>query len=73
MLKAILKWTAIVVALRALPPVSNAIPSPDELSFVPYLWGKFQLLMLHRDNPATAYPGNAGTSGRGRSWQTVAR
>ena len=64
---------AIVVALRALPPVSNAIPSPDEFSFVPYLWGKFQLLILHRDLPGATYPGNAGTPGRGRSWQTVAR
>ena len=64
---------ALVAALRALPPISNAIPRPKELSLVPYLWGKFQVLILERDIPGVTYPGNAGTPGSGTSWQTAAR
>jgi mono/diheme cytochrome c family protein len=61
---------AIVAALRTIPPVSNAIPGPRDLSLIPYLWGKFQVLILNRDIPGRTYPGNAGTAGGGRSWQT---
>ena len=64
---------ALIAALRALPPISNAIPRPNELSLVPYLWGKFQVLILGRDIPGVSYPGNAGTPGSGTSWQTAAR
>ena len=31
------------------------------------------VLILKRDIPGPAYPGNAGTSGSGRSWQTAAK
>ena len=61
---------ALVAGLRSLPPISNAIPAPKELSLVPYLWGKFQVLILKRDIPGTEYPGNAGKPG-GKSWQTM--
>jgi cytochrome c oxidase cbb3-type subunit 2 len=63
---------ALVAGLRALPPVSNAIPAPKEPWLLPYLWGKFQFLILKRDIPGTDYPGNAGTPGGARSWQTRA-
>ena len=63
---------ALIAGLRSLPPVSNAIPAPKEPSLIPYLWGKFQILILKRDIPSTDYPGNAGTPGGGRSWQTRA-
>jgi mono/diheme cytochrome c family protein len=64
---------ALIAALRTLPPISNAIPRPTELSLVPYLWGKFQVLILERDIPGSTYPGNAGTPGGGTSWQSAAR
>jgi cytochrome c oxidase cbb3-type subunit 2 len=64
---------ALIAALRALPPISNAIPEPTELSLAPYLWGKFQVLILGRDIPGGSYPGNTGTPGSGTSWQTSAR
>jgi mono/diheme cytochrome c family protein len=63
---------ALVAGLRSLPPVSNAIPAPREPWLVPYLWGKFQFLILKRDIPGTDYPGNAGMPGGARSWQTRA-
>lgn len=63
---------ALVAGLRSLPPVSNAIPAPKEPSMIPYLWGKFNFLILKRDIPSTDYPGNAGTPGGARSWQTRA-
>lgn len=64
---------ALIAALRALPPISNTIPGPRELSLVPYLWGKFEVLILGRDIPGVTYPGNAGSPGSGASWQTAAR
>jgi mono/diheme cytochrome c family protein len=64
---------ALIAALRSLPPVSNAIPAPKEPGLIPYLWGKFQFLILKRDIPSTDYPGNAGTPGGASSWQTRAR
>ena len=64
---------ALIAALRSLPPVSNAIPAPKEPTLIPYLWGKFQFLILKRDIPSTDYPGNAGTPGGARSWQTQAK
>ena len=64
---------ALVAALRTLPPVSNGIPGPTELSLVPYLWGKFQVLILERDIPGFTYPGNAGAPGGGPSWQSARR
>jgi len=63
---------ALIAGLRSLAPVSNAIPAPKEPSLIPYLWGKFQFLVLKRDIPSTDYPGNAGTPGGPRSWQTPA-
>jgi len=63
---------ALIAGLRSLAPVSNAIPAPKEPWLVPYLWGKFQFLILKRDIPSTDYPGNAGTPGGARSWQTRA-
>ena len=42
---------ALIAGLRSLPPVSNAIPAPKEPSLIPYLWGKFQFLILKRDIP----------------------
>jgi len=64
---------ALIAALRALPPISNATPGPKELSLVPYLWGKFQVLILGRNIPGVSFAGNAGTHGSGTSWQTAAR
>jgi mono/diheme cytochrome c family protein len=54
---------AIVAYLRTLPPVTNRIPPPTRANIVSYLWGKFQLLILKKDMPLLAYPGNAGSAG----------
>ena len=64
---------ALIAALRTLPPISNATPGPNELSLVPYLWGKFRVLILQHDIPGSTFPGNAGTPGSGASWQTASR
>ena len=51
---------ALVAFLRSLPPVSNRIPVPRSPNIVSYLTGKFSMLILHKDPPLYAYPGNAG-------------
>jgi cytochrome c oxidase cbb3-type subunit 2 len=61
---------AIVAALRALPAVSNAIPAPRDPNIVSFFWGKFQMLIVQKDQPGPTYPGNAGTPNSGKSWQT---
>lgn len=59
---------AIVAYLRTLPPVYNKIPDPKSPGLFSYLWGKFQVLILKKDLPFHAYPGNAGTThGKGIS------
>ena len=55
--------SAIVAYLRTIPPISNRIPAPTRPNIVSYLWGKFQLLILKKDMPLVAYPGNAGSAG----------
>jgi mono/diheme cytochrome c family protein len=55
--------SAIVAYLRTIPPISNRIPAPARPNIVSYLWGKFQLLILKKDMPLVAYPGNAGSAG----------
>ena len=55
--------TAIVAYLRTIPPISNRIPAPARPNIVSYLWGKFQLLILKKDMPLLAFPGNAGSAG----------
>jgi len=55
--------TAIVAYLRTIPPISNRIPAPERPNIVSYLWGKFQLLILKKDMPLVAHPGNAGSAG----------
>lgn len=62
---------ALVAGLRALAPIVNAIPAPRDLTLGPYLWGKFQVLILQRDIPGKTYPGNAGLGGIPTSWQTL--
>jgi mono/diheme cytochrome c family protein len=52
---------ALIAFLRSLPPVSNRIPAPRSPNIVTYLTGKFRMLVLHKDPPLYAYPGNAGT------------
>jgi len=52
---------AIIAYLRTVPPIHNEIPRPKPLSFFPYLWGKFKMLVLKEDFPAEIFPGNAGT------------
>src|SRR5262249_15059487 len=42
---------ALVAGLRALPPVSNAIPAPREPNIVSFFWGKFEMLILKKDIP----------------------
>jgi mono/diheme cytochrome c family protein len=54
---------AIVAYLRTIPPISNRIPTPRRPNIVSYLWGKFQMLILKREMPLIAYPGNAGSAG----------
>ena len=54
---------ALVAYLRTLPPIANRIPPPARPNIVSYLWGKFQLLILKKDLPLLAYPGNAGSAG----------
>jgi mono/diheme cytochrome c family protein len=54
---------AVVAYLRTIPPISNRIPAPSRPNIVSYLWGKFQLLILKKDMPLVAYPGNSGSAG----------
>lgn len=53
---------AIVAYLRTLPPVYNKIPDPKSANFFSYMWGKFKMLILKKDQPFLTYPGNAGTT-----------
>ena len=46
--------SAIVAYLRTIPPIANRIPAPERPNIVSYLWGKFQLLILHKDLPLLA-------------------
>ena len=55
--------SAVVAYLRTIPPIANRIPAPTRPNIVSYLWGKFQLLILKKDMPLVAYPGNAGSAG----------
>ncbi|HEX7573734.1 MAG TPA: c-type cytochrome [Bacteroidota bacterium] len=52
---------AIVAYLRTIPPVYNRIPDPQSPNIFSYLWGKFEVLVLKKDIPLHAFPGNAGT------------
>ena len=54
---------AIVAYLRTLPPIVNRIPAPERPNILSYLWGKFEVLILKKDAPLIAYPGNAGSAG----------
>jgi len=53
---------AVITYLRTLPPVYNKIPGREPLNFFSYLWGKFKMLILKKDFPGSALPGNAGTT-----------
>jgi hypothetical protein len=50
-----------VAYLRTLPAVTNRIPGWSRPALPAYLWGKFRLLILGIDPPASIYPGNAGS------------
>lgn len=52
--------SAVVAYLRTIPPIYNKIPLPQKMNVFSYLWGKFRGLILHKDDPGFAYPGNAG-------------
>jgi hypothetical protein len=52
---------AIVAYLRTIPAIQNEIPKPKPLSFFPYLWAKFKMLVLKEDFNGETYFGNAGT------------
>jgi mono/diheme cytochrome c family protein len=51
---------ALVAYLRTLRPIANRIPSPARPALPAYLWGKFRMLVLGIDPPASVFPGNAG-------------
>ena len=51
---------AIIAYLRTIPPIHNEIPNHKPLSFFPYMWGKFKMLVLKEDFPAEMFTGNAG-------------
>jgi hypothetical protein len=53
---------AVIAYLRSLPPVYNKIPDPKSPNIFSYLWGKFEMLILKKNIPVHAYPGNAGTT-----------
>ena len=57
---------AIVAYLRTVPAVSNRVPPPRFKSFFPYMWGKFNMLILGNDPPIAVFTGNAGAQGGGR-------
>jgi mono/diheme cytochrome c family protein len=57
--------SALVAFLRSLPPVSNRIPPPQRPNILSYLYGKFQMLILGKDQPVLSYPGNAGAAVQG--------
>lgn len=52
---------ALVAYLRTLRPIANRIPGPKRPGLPAYLWGKFRMLIVGIDPPASAYPGNAGS------------
>jgi mono/diheme cytochrome c family protein len=57
---------AIVAYLRTVPPVTNKVPPPKYKWLLPYLWGKFNLLILGGDPPIAIFTGNAGSQGGAR-------
>lgn len=46
---------AIIAYLRTVPPVHNKIPDPEKPGFFAYLWGKFRMLILKEQIPASLY------------------
>ncbi len=46
---------AIVAYLRTIPAIHNEIPKPRPLSFFPYLWAKFKMLVLKEDFNGETY------------------
>jgi mono/diheme cytochrome c family protein len=52
---------AIIAYLRTVPPIQNEVPAHKPLSFFPYLWGKFKMLVLKEDFASEMISGNAGT------------
>ena len=53
---------AIIAYLRTIPPVPNRVPRPSRPALPAFLWGKFQMLMLGKDQPMAFFPGNAGSA-----------
>ena len=53
---------AIVVYLRTLPPIVNAIPPPRRPAFGAYLRSKVATALWRHDPPEYVYPGNAGSA-----------
>ena len=47
---------AIIAYLRTIPPVHHKIPDPQKPNIFSYLWGKFEMLVLHKDFPIYVYP-----------------
>lgn len=54
---------AMVAYLRTIPAVKNRVPPPTRPWLPVYLWGKFQMLILHKDPPIVIFSGNAGSAG----------
>jgi mono/diheme cytochrome c family protein len=52
---------ALVAYLRTLRPIANRIPAPARPALPAYLGGKFRMLILGIDPPASVFPGNAGS------------
>jgi hypothetical protein len=51
---------AVIAYLRTLPAISNEIPRPRRPGIAAYVWSKFMIMVLDRDQPQYVYPGNAG-------------
>jgi cytochrome c oxidase cbb3-type subunit 2 len=54
---------AMIAYLRTIPAVKNRVPPPSRSWLPVHLWGKFQMLILHKDQPFVIFFGNAGTKG----------
>jgi cytochrome c oxidase cbb3-type subunit 2 len=54
---------AMIAYLRTIPPVKNRVPPPSRSWLPVHLWGKFQMLILHKDPPIVIFSGNAGSAG----------
>lgn len=47
---------AIIAYLRTVPPIRNEVPLPEKPNFFSYMWGKFEMLILKKQQLGYIYP-----------------